>query len=35
MRVVKEHTNFRLRHLKEKFFLEDLNAFQMKMAVIT
>ena len=30
MRVVKEYTRFRLRHVKEKIFQEDLNEFQMK-----
>jgi hypothetical protein len=34
MTVVKEHTKFRLRHLKGKIFYEDLNEFQMKMVVM-
>jgi len=34
MVVMKGCTKFRWRHLKGKFFLGDLNAFQMKMIII-
>ena len=34
MRVMKEHKKLRLRNLKGKFFLEDLNEFEMKIAIM-
>jgi hypothetical protein len=35
MRVKKEHTKFKLRQLKGKFLLEDLNEFHKKILIKT
>ena len=34
MRVVREYTKFRLRHVKGNIFQEDLNEFQMKIVTM-